>query len=237
MSQYNWQEDALVSQTGIGLDVRDVLQWTYLWMAFGLVVTTVVSLVTINTPALANLLTLPVVLGAIIIELLLVIAISGLVMRVSPTTAALLFFVYAALNGFTLTVIFFVYDIGTIAAAFASAAALFGAMTLVGFTTQMDLTKMGTYLFMGVIGLVIAMVVNMFLGSSTLDFVISAAGVLIFTGLTAYDTQKIKRIAESPAVQADGSLAMRVSIRAALTLYLDFINLFLFLLRLFGRRR
>ena len=106
-----------------------------------------------------------------------------------------------------------------------------------GYTTELDLSKYRTYFFMALIGLVIAMVINMFLNSSGLDLIISMAGVLIFTVLTAYDTQRIKRMAADPALSEDGSLLMKISIRGALTLYLDFVNLFLFLLRLFGRRR
>ncbi len=237
MSYYNWQDDALPTPT-TGVSVQQVLQWVYVWMTFGLLVTAGVSFVTVNTPALAGLLLNPaVLLGAIIVELILVVALAAAAMRMSPAVAGAMFFVYAAVNGFTLAIVFFAYELGSIASAFAATAALYGAMTIVGFTTELDLTKMGTYLFMGLIGLVIAMLVNLFLGSSGLDLVISVAGVLIFTGLTAYDTQKIKRMAALPVVQQDGSAAMKLSIRAALTLYLDFINLFLFLLRLLGGRR
>jgi FtsH-binding integral membrane protein len=109
-------------------------------------------------------------------------------------------------------------------------------MTIVGYTTKTDLTRYSSYFMMGLIGLVIAMVVNMFLGSGPLDFAISIFGVLLFTGLTAYDTQKIKEMAADPSIEASGSLAAKLGILGALQLYLDFINLFLFLLRLFGRR-
>jgi FtsH-binding integral membrane protein len=155
----------------------------------------------------------------------------------SATTAGLMFFVYAAVNGFTLSLIFLVYNLGAIGAAFLTTAGLFGAMTIVGLTTQIDLTKYSTYFMMAIIGLVIAMVVNIFLRSSGFDLLISFAGVIIFTALTAYDTQKIKNMASDPTIDAGSDAAMKLSILGALTLYLDFINLFLFLLRLFGGRR
>ncbi len=235
MSNYNWQEDALSSPVS-RVDVRSVLQWVYLWMALGLLVTAGVAFMTVNTPALLNLLATPALWIAVIAELILVLVLSAALPKLSPGLASLLFFAYAALNGFTLAGIFLVYTGGTITAAFGATAALFGAMTVVGFTTQMDLTRMGTYLMMGLIGLVIAMLINLFLGSSGLDLIITLGGVLIFTALAAYDTQKIKRMANSVDIQADGSLAMKLSVMGALMLYLDFINLFLFLLRLLGRR-
>ena len=151
--------------------------------------------------------------------------------------AALLFFAYAGLLGFSLSGIFFVYDLGSIALAFLSASALFGLMTFVGFATRADLTKLGTYLIVGLFGLIIATLLNLFLRSSTLDLLVSLVGVVLFTGLTAYDTQKIARMANDPAVQEEGVMLGRLSVLGALTLYLDFVNLFLFLLRLIGRRR
>jgi len=235
MSNYSWQEDALSSPIS-RVDVRSVLQWVYLWMALGLLVTAGVAFLTVNTPALLGLLASPALWIAVIAELALVLILSAALPKLSPGLASLLFFAYAALNGFTLAGIFLVYTGGTITAAFGATAALFGAMTIVGFTTKMDLTRMGTYLMMGLIGLVIAMLINLFLGSSGLDLVITLGGVLIFTALAAYDTQKIKRMANSVDIQADGSLAMKLSVMGALMLYLDFINLFLFLLRLLGRR-
>ncbi len=235
MSNYSWQEDALSSPAS-RVDIRSVLQWVYLWMALGLLVTAGVAFLTVNTPALLGLLATPVLWIAVIVELALVLILSAALMKLSPGLASLLFFAYAALNGFTLAGIFLVYTGGTIMAAFGATAALFGAMTIIGFTTKMDLTRMGSYLMMALIGLVIAMVINLFLGSSGLDLIITLGGVLIFTALAAYDTQKIKAMANSVEIQADGSLAMKLSVMGALMLYLDFINLFLFLLRLLGRR-
>lgn len=237
MSYYNWQEEAVPAPQAF-VNIQEVLRWVYLWMGFGLLVTAGVAFLTVGSETLTNLLMTPgVILGAIIAELVLVFALSAAITRLSPAAAAVMFFVYAALNGFTLSVIFWAYTGGTITAAFVATAALFGAMTVVGFTTQLDLTRMGTYLMMGVLGLVVAMLVNIFLGSSGLDMIISMGGVLIFTGLTAYDTQKIKVMASDPNVQADGNVAMKLSIMGALRLYLDFINMFIFLLRILGGRR
>ncbi|MCC6734584.1 MAG: Bax inhibitor-1/YccA family protein [Bauldia sp.] len=163
----------------------------------------------------------------------LVLFLSFRIHKMSVGAAQGTFLAYAALLGVSLSSIFIVYDIGSIAQVFFITAAMFGAMSLWGYTTRRDLTGMGSFLMMGLIGLIIAMIVNIFLASSGLDWVISIVGVLIFTGLTAYDTQKIK---EMYSVNDDGTLAGRKAIMGALTLYLDFINLFLMLLRLFGNR-
>ena len=153
--------------------------------------------------------------------------------KMSVSAAQTLFLAYASLLGVSLSSIFIVYDIGSIAQVFFITSATFGAMSLWGYTTKRDLTGMGSFLMMGLIGLIIAMVVNIFLASSGLDWIISIVGVLIFTGLTAYDTQKIK---EMYSANDDGTLAGRKAIMGALALYLDFINLFLMLLRLMGNR-
>jgi FtsH-binding integral membrane protein len=150
------------------------------------------------------------------------------------TTALTIFMVYAALLGVTLSSIFMVYTGASITRVFFISAAAFGALSLWGYTTQRDLTAMGSFLIMGLFGLIIAMVVNIFLKSSGLDFIISAAGVLIFAGLTAWDTQKIKEMFDS---RDDSQSSGRKAVMGALSLYLDFINLFLMLLRLVGDRR
>jgi len=222
----------------LGLEIRPLLRRVYLWMTVGVLLTAIVALLTVTTPALRNLLLNPfVVWGALIGELALVVVLSAAIRRLSPMVAALLFFAYAGLLGFSLSGIFFVYALGSIALAFLSASALFGMMTFVGFVTRADLTKLGTYLIVGLIGLIIATLLNLFLRSSTLDLIVSLAGVAVFTGLTAYDTQKIAKMAKDPAVQEEGAMLGRLSVLGALTLYLDFVNLFLFLLRLIGRRR
>jgi len=153
--------------------------------------------------------------------------------KMSVSAAQTTFWVFAALLGLSLSSIFIVYDLGSIAQVFFIAAATFGAMSLYGYTTKRDLSGWGSFLIMGLIGLILAMIVNIFIGSSALEFAISIIGVLIFTGLTAYDTQKIK---EMYYVNDDGTVAGRKAIMGALTLYLDFINIFLFLLQLLGNR-
>jgi FtsH-binding integral membrane protein len=154
--------------------------------------------------------------------------------RISTGTAKTLFWVYALLMGLSLSTIFLVYTTGSIAQAFFATAAAFASLSLWGYTTKRDLSAMGTFLIMGLFGLIIAMIINFFMRSTAMDLAISAIGVLLFAGLTAYDTQKIKSMYF--AVAGTESLG-KAAVMGALTLYLDFINLFLFLLRLFGDRR
>lgn len=220
------------------VQVRPLLRNVYLWMTLGLLITAVVALFTAQTPALLRIIYSPAILVIFIVQLALVLMLSVRLMKLSPAAAALLFLGYAALNGFTLTGVLLYYDLGTVTAAFVATAGLFGVMSLVGLFTKADLTKLRTYLFIGLIGLLIALVVNMFLRSTAFDLLISVAGVLIFTGLTAYDTQKIARMAADPQIDAQGEALMRrLSIMGALMLYLDFLNLFYYLLRLMGRSR
>jgi uncharacterized protein len=164
----------------------------------------------------------------------LVLLISFMINRLAPAMALGLFMLYAALLGVMLSTIFIQYTGTSITRVFFISAASFGALSLYGYTTKRDLSPIGAFLIMGLIGLLIAMIVNIFLKSSGLDFIISVVGVLIFAGLTAWDTQKIKEMYD---VNDDGTLTARKAIMGALTLYLDFINLFLFLLRLVGDRR
>ena len=176
----------------------------------------------------------PAVLVLFLGTLGLVFLISWRIDRLEPSTAFALFMVYAALLGLMLSSIFLAYTLTSITRVFFISAASFGALSLYGYTTQRDLSPIGSFLFMGMIGLFIAMLVNMFLKSSGLDFVISAAGVLIFAGLTAWDTQRIKEMYDP---MEDGTIVGRKAVMGALSLYLDFINLFLFLLRFLGDRR
>ena len=164
----------------------------------------------------------------------LVFFISFRINRLQVSTALGLFMLYAALLGMALSTIFITYTGASIARVFFISAATFGAMSLWGYTTQRDLTGMGSFLMMGLFGLIIASLVNIFLKSSGLDWALSVMGVLIFVGLTAYDTQKVKEFYD---VNDDGTVAGRKAVMGALSLYLDFINLFLMLLRLFGDRR
>lgn len=154
--------------------------------------------------------------------------------KMSFTTLLAVFLGYAAVMGISLSFIFLVYDFGVITKVFFITAGLFGAMAFIGYTTKTDLTKFGGILMMAVIGIVIASVVNMFMKSSQMDYIISCVGVLVFTGLTAYDVQKIKRI--GAGVEFGTAEASKLALMGALNLYLDFVNLFLFLLRVFARR-
>jgi len=151
-----------------------------------------------------------------------------------PSTALMLFLVYAGLLGLMLSSVFLAYTGASITRTFFISAASFGALSLYGYTTQRDLSPVGSFLVMGLFGLILAMVVNIFLKSSGLDFAISVIGVLIFAGLTAWDTQRVK---EMYSANDDGTIAGRKAVMGALTLYLDFINLFMFLLRFLGDRR
>jgi len=168
-------------------------------------------------------------------QIVLVVVISMAVQRIGATAATALFLLYAALNGLTLAGLFWVYTLSSIAGAFIASAAMFGAMSVYGMFTRTDLSGWGKLLFMGLIGIIIASVVNMFLANSTLSWIVSYAGVAIFVGLTAYDTQRLRQIAYSTA--GDGALAARMSVVGALMLYLDFLNLFLFLVQIMGNRR
>ncbi|MDE5661718.1 MAG: Bax inhibitor-1/YccA family protein [Muribaculaceae bacterium] len=165
-------------------------------------------------------------------ELGLVFAISGAINKLSSLTASLLFYLFAVVNGLMLCTVFLAYSPAAITKTFFITAGTFGAMSVYGYFTSNDLSKIGSYLFMALIGLIIASVVNLFLHSSTLDWIVSIAGVLIFIGLTAWDTQQIKTMAMNTPGEAIGKLATL----GALSLYLDFINLFLYLLRIFGNR-
>lgn len=154
--------------------------------------------------------------------------------KFSPMTLILLFVGFAAIMGVSLSTIFVIYDLGTLFKVFAITSGTFGIMAIVGYTTKTDLTKLGSILYMGLIGIILAMVVNWFVGSAQMDYIISCIGVLIFVGLTAYDVQKIKRI--GMGVEYGSATAQKLTIMGATSLYLDFINLFLFLLRIFGSR-
>jgi FtsH-binding integral membrane protein len=227
-----------VSRTGQRAEVLNAfMRGVYFWMFVGLALTSAVAWVTAQTPALVQFIyaNTMVLIVLVVAQLGLVVALSGAVRKMSGTTATALFLLYSGLTGLTFAAILLVYTPADIFKAFVTAAGMFGAMSVYGMTTKRDLTSWGSFLFMGLIGLVIAMVVNMFLRSPVMDFVISGVGVLIFTGLTAYDTQTLKDMGENMP-SADASVIRRGVILGALRLYLDFINLFLMLLRLFGGR-
>lgn len=224
--------------------INAFMQGVYRWMGVGLAVTAAIAwlmLSYLQSLSEAEMMLFMqkygmLFLGLLIGEVVLVIALSAAVHKMSGATATLLFLLYSALNGLTFSVILYGYQVGSIASAFVSTAAMFGAMSVYGMFTKRDLTSLGRILMMGLIGLVVAMLVNMFVGSSRMDYLISIIGVIIFTGLIAYDSQKLRQMGESMP-HDDATAVRRGTIMGALTLYLDFINLFLFLLRLFGDRR
>jgi FtsH-binding integral membrane protein len=213
---------------------RRFLAAVYRWMAVGLTVTALVAWTVAGSDAALQVVfgTRFLLVALLLAELGLVIALSAAVRRLSAVTAGALFLLYSALNGVTLSAIFLVYTHTSIATAFLVAAGAFGAMSVFGTVTRRDLTSWSSFLFMGLIGVVIASLVNMFLRSDAMAFVISCASVVVFTGLTAYDTQKLRAFA-----RAGGTSVAAAPVSGALSLYLDFVNLFLALLRLFGRRR
>jgi FtsH-binding integral membrane protein len=210
-----------------------LIRQVYAWMGAGLAITALLAMITVSSPALLSTITgnRLVFYGLMIGELALVVTLAGAINRLSATIATLLFIAYSALNGVTLSVIVLVYTANSIASTFVITAGMFGAMSAYGYMTRRDLTSWGSFLFMGLIGVVIASVVNIFVGSSTVSWIISGLGIIVFTGLTAYDTWKIK------AMAAGGVGGRKPAILGALTLYLDFINLFLMLLRFTGQRR
>lgn len=214
---------------------QSVMQQVYLWMTAGLLVTGAISSMIFNSPTLLGMVLHSYVFIALfVVELALVLAMSAFINKMSPALATGLFIFYAALNGITLTPIFLAYTSASIATAFFTTAGMFGALTLYGTVTKRDLSGMGRFLLMTLFGLCIATIVNIFWKNSVMDFVISVFGVIIFAGLTAYDTQRLNQIASQ--AKSDDEIG-RFSITGALILYLDFINLFLYLLRLFGKRR
>ncbi len=225
------------------INMQSVMKMVYLWMGMGLGLTALVAAFIAGNTALQEIVYQPgFMIGSMIGTFGLVFALSfGMTRKwLTPTMAMGGFLLYAGLMGVMLSSVAYAAMTSPEAAADVTAAListviLFGTMTVFGYTTKMDLTKWGTYLFMGLIALILVSIVNVFIGSSAFAFAISIFGVLLFTALTAYDTQRIKTMAESYEVQADGSLAVKVSIMGALMLYLDFINLFLFLLSIFSR--
>jgi len=215
--------------------VNAFMRGVYGWMCLGLLVTAMASVYVVSSPALMQAVFGNQILffGLIIAELALVVGLSAAINRLSAGTASSLFLLYSALNGVTLSAVFIIYAKATIFKAFLVSGGMFGAMSLYGLMTRRDLTSMGSFLFMGLIGIVIASIVNIFTKSAMMDFIISCVGVLVFTGLTAYDTQKLKVMGEM-APADDATAVRRGTVLGALTLYLDFINLFLMMLRLFG---
>jgi FtsH-binding integral membrane protein len=208
----------------------------YAWMCAGLAITaTTAYLVSMNVQLVRALHGRGIAVAVLLGSVLIVWGIRSAAHKISPTVATILFMVYAAMLGAVLSGIFIVYRMQTIGGAFAITAGTFGAMSIYGFVTKRDLTAMGSFLFMAVIGLFIATLVNIFMASTVLFWIINYVGVIVFTLLTAYDTQKLKNLAYQ--TQGDAKMAAKYAIIGALELYLDFLNMFLFILRIMGSRR
>ena len=211
---------------------RTFIRSVYAWMFGGLLATAAASLWVVNSVAMQKLIFgTPLRWVLLFGELGLVMFLSFRITKMSPGTAASVFLVFSLLNGLTLSSIFFVYTAASIYQAFFTAAGMFGAMSIYGMVTKRDLTSWGSFFFMGLIGIILCSVINFFLHSSALAFAVSVIGVFVFLGLTAYDTQKLKGYATAPQLREN------LAVYGALALYLDFINLFLMLLRLFGGNR
>ncbi len=236
----NWQSPTVYNNQSV--EQREEIQrgfilHVYAWMTLGLVVTTIAALLTISIPGLSQTIaTTPLLFfGLLMGELVMVMVLTAAVSRMTPAIAGLTFLGYAVLVGVTFSVLLQKFTSTSIVSTFGITASTFGIMTLFGYTTHRDLTKLGNLLIMALIGLIIAMVANLLLKSPAINWLTTFLGILIFIGLVAYDTQKLKKM--SLAVSQDGDVAAKASILGALALYLDFINLFLLLLRLTGRRR
>ena len=242
MNNWNYNNEQIGYQTAVQAEneltlkryVAGVMRKVYGKMTLGLLVTALTSFLMLSSEAVMNVFMSSSILffGAFFLELGLVFYLSARIDKLSTGTATLLFYLYSMMNGVTLTPIFLVYTGASIATTFAITAGTFGAMTLFGYLTRQDLSKFGSFLSMALLGLIVCLVVNMFMRSGMFDLLISCAGVLIFVGLTAWDTQAIKRM----CADSDSSMTGKVATMGALTLYLDFINLFIYLLRFFGSR-
>jgi len=241
MSEYQSNMSLPISEEKLASTFNAVMARVYLWMTLGLIVTTAVSFWVLNTPAVLAFFfgSFWAMMGLFVAQIALVIALVGALQKLSTGVALAMFFLYAGLMGITMSTIFIVYDIGTVTMAFGVTAIVFVLMSVIGLVTKQDLTKWGPILFFGLIGLIIATLVNMFLRSSTLDLIITYAGILLFMGLIVFDTKYIKQMTYQAASQVGDVSAVvgKISIMGALKLYLDFINLFLFILRLLGRGR
>ena len=233
----DYSKPRYASQDAIAGEQQRFMVRVYNWMGAGLALTGGMAWFTSTNETILNILvTTPMLFMVLfLVELGLVFYLAARVMNMSASQASGVFFLYASLNGVTLAPLFLLYTNASLASTFAVTAGMFGAMSFYGYTTKKDLTSWGSFLFMGLIGIIIASVVNMFMNSSAIYWIVTYAGILIFVGLTAYDTQKIKEmnILGNEGTEED----TKEAIRGALSLYLDFINLFLMLLRVMGDRR
>ena len=213
-----------------------LMRKVYVWMTMALVITGLTAYGVATSPGILQAIYTNQILfwGLIIAEFAIVIGVSAAINRLSLTTATLMFILYSVINGALMSYIFLAYTASSIATVFFITAGTFAAMAVIGYTTKTDLTSLGKILMMALIGLIIATIVNLFIKSSGFTLILSYVGVLIFVGLTAYDSQKIKQmLLQAPDA---GEAAQKLALLGALSLYLDFINLFLYLLRIFGRR-
>ncbi|MFL1684724.1 MULTISPECIES: Bax inhibitor-1 family protein [Bacteroidales] len=228
--------DYSVSDYQSKLAQSTLIKNVYLWMTAALAITGITAMAVSNSYAMQQFIfgSRFMFFGLIIAELALVWYVSARIQSLSFTTATGLFMLYSFINGLTLSVIFLAYTTTSIASTFFVTAGTFGAMSLYGYFTKKDLTSLGNLLFMLLIGLIIATVVNIFWANSTLYWITTYAGIFIFVGLTAYDTQKIKRLLSGQEITEE---SQKMALLGALSLYLDFINLFLYLLRIFGDRK
>ena len=224
-----------IIQTESRISEASFISGVYSWMTLALGITGLTAFLTATSEPLLNFIfgTRFMFMGLILGELGLVFFLSARVRTLSNSTATLLFLLYSVLNGLTFSVILLAYTAGSIALTFFVTAGTFGVMSFAGYFTKKDLSNFGSLMFMGLIGIIIASIANYFMHSETLNYIISYIGVMVFVGLTAYDTQKLKNMAQS----LDESEFKKASIMGALTLYLDFINLFLFMLRIMGGRK
>lgn len=227
-----------VSAMGTRVDMRAVMKEVYLWMTVGLITTAVVALFFAVSGLTAAI--FPVLIVAPIAQIGLVWYLSARIFKMDAQRATTMFVIFAAVMGVTMSTVFYWADLTDIYFALFATSAMFGAMSIVGYTTNVDLSRFGGILFMALIGLIIASIVNIFVASSALYWVVSYAGVLIFAALTAYDTQWIKNNAQRLETQGVGSgaaVVRQIAIMGALKLYLDFINLFIYILRIVSRDR
>ena len=232
MSFYNYGSS---DQQSLDVYVSQVMRQVFTKMFLAMVITALSAYMVLSIPELATFIfTKPMVYwGLLIGEIVMVIALSAALNKLSNIGATLLFYAYSILNGLTLSCIVLVYTSASIVMTFAITAVVFATMAIYGYVTKNDLTKFGSFMTMALFGLIICIVVNMFMHSSTMEWIISFAGVVIFIGLTAWDVQKIKRM----AMMTDYNNASKLATIGALSLYLDFVNLFLYLLRFFGNSR
>ena len=229
------QEVAGESRSGVATD-SNFLRRVFAWMFSGLIITGIVSaLISANESLMQQIESNgAIVIGVIVAQLALVLILIFALPKISPALGVALFFLYAATVGVTVAIIFQLYTTESVYTTFGITALMFGSLAAWGYFTDIDLTRLGPILFGALIGLILATIVNIFFASSTLYWITTYAGVIIFAGLTAYDMQKLKKISEQGVSGVEGQ---RLSIYGALSLYLDFINLFLFLLRIFGQQR